>query len=482
MTHQLRITFEDAGELERELSQNLSKGGAVVRTDEEPELRSIVEVELDARFASKRWVFEAEVVALLPGVGVAVQFANDASELREEIGEILAASAGASAPAAEAADPEAADPDAFAMDDVGGDLEDEEPNVDVDDIDPGALFGEALDMSEEETAPALAVSSEPALEPEPASEPEPALEPEPSELGDPLADVRDRRGAQRSAARVPARIDAPNVTVAGRTRDISETGVLLSADGSELPVGKVVRLEIHNPETGEPFEVRGKVARHLHSEGTVAAVAVVFDPEPDEEEALAEVVHAVKAAEDQRVARGISGRIEELGMMNLLQMMGASSPVGTLTASTGEEEGVIAFEDGALRYARLGSLKGMKALVRMMAWTDGDFEFHSQVDRLDDEPEPIPLPTALLEAARLMDEAVAPGLKAYPLGATFKVDTRAFERTGGLEKTAEAVVELAMAGFTVRRILDVIPESDAEIHSAIQALVEEEILEPRKDS
>jgi hypothetical protein len=405
-------------------------------------------------------------VALIPGVGVAVQFVKPAIELREELGDLLESSTGDRETAGSSG---SGDVDALLAEDPGfaDEVEDLGADYALDDIDPDALSGEDLGRAQVEPAPT------------PPIEPDLVPEVPPSPPGDPLADVQDRRRAHRSPARVPARIDAANVSVAGRTRDISETGLLLSADGSELPVGKVVRLEIRHPGTGEPFLVRGKVARHLHGGGTVAAVAVVFDPDPEQEDDLAAVVRAVKATEDQRVARGISGQIDELGMMNLIQMMGNSSPEGTLTASSGEEEGVIAFEDGALRYARLGSMKGFKALVRMLGWTEGHFEFHSQVDDLDDEDEPIPLPTALLEAARQMDEAGAQALAVLPPGVTFTVDTDALARSGGLDKTAEAVVELAMASFTVRRILDVIPESDAEIRGAIEALVESGILDPR---
>ena len=43
-------------------------------------------------------------------------------------------------------------------------------------------------------------------------------------------------------------------------------------------------------------------------------------------------------------------------------------------------------------------------------------------------------------------------------------------------KTEQAVLELAAAGFTVRRILDVIPENDAAIRSAISALLDRGII------
>jgi hypothetical protein len=56
------------------------------------------------------------------------------------------------------------------------------------------------------------------------------------------------------------------------------------------------------------------------------------------------------------------------------------------------------------------------------------------------------------------------------------------EKLGSLDrplgKTEEAVLELAAAGFTVRRILDVIPENDAQIRSSLLSLVERGLLSP----
>jgi hypothetical protein len=184
-------------------------------------------------------------------------------------------------------------------------------------------------------------------------------------------------------------------------------------------------------------------------------------------------VRDIKAAEEKRVESGISGRIEELGMANLIQMLGNTSPSGTLTASCGAEEAVVAFESGMLRYARLGSLRGVKALVRMLGWTEGAFQFHAMVDRLASEDEPLPLTTALLEATRRIDEAEASGVGGYDMKTVFRVDLGA---AGSLTKLEEAVVDLATAGFTLRRIVDVIPEDDAEILLAVEQLVDRQVL------
>ena len=47
-----------------------------------------------------------------------------------------------------------------------------------------------------------------------------------------------------------------------------------------------------------------------------------------------------------------------------------------------------------------------------------------------------------------------------------------------LTKGEEAVVELAAANFTLRRIMDVIPENDAQVRAAVLALCERGVLQP----
>jgi Tfp pilus assembly protein PilZ len=291
-------------------------------------------------------------------------------------------------------------------------------------------------------------------------------------------DVGDRRKAARSVARVPARLASSRVRLEGRTRDLSETGALISADASELPLGKQVELELQHPESGERLTVRGRVARHVETEGTVAAVGLQFE-EPDERKSeLRNFVAEVKRAESERARSGIAGSIEELGMPNLIQMLGRSSPSGTLSATSGTEEAVLAFEAGDLRYVRLGATRGLKALGRILQWEAGTFEFHAHVDPLDVEDEPMRLEAALLEATRRLDEATRTGAPRLEPKTRFRIDRDLLSAAAGLEKLEEAVLDLAAAGFTVRRILDVIPVDDVQVSEALVALIERGVLVP----
>jgi hypothetical protein len=88
------------------------------------------------------------------------------------------------------------------------------------------------------------------------------------------------------------------------------------------------------------------------------------------------------------------------------------------------------------------------------------------------------LEAALLEATRRIDEAARQQTARFEPTLRFRVDRAALAAAGALAKTEEAVLDLAAAGFTARRILDVIPEDDAQVSAALLALVERGVLAP----
>ncbi len=442
MARRLRISFDRPEDFRAEFDRNIAKGGMLVPGASGLGLREVVEVELDLAFTGERRTLEGEVVHVAPGGGVALQLLRTAAELRDDFAAILAAPA-----------PESSLLELSELDGIGV-LEPMELELPAD----TTADVVEVDLADLEGDPFGAAGSLPAT---PATAPAPALE---------------RRSAARASVRVPARLDGTNARVEGVTRDLSVTGALISADASELPPGKPVRLQLRNPETGDPVEVSGRVARHVETHGTVAAVSIAFDVPPEQKNELAALVKAAEQVHRQRTAAGISGRIEELGMPSLIQMLGRSSPHGTLSVSRDTEEGVLAFETGNLRYVRLGATRGLKALSRLLQWQEGSFEFHANVDALAVEDEPLPLEAALLEAIRRLDEAAHAGTPRLDPAARFQVDRAALAVAGALAKVEEAVLDLATAGLTVRRILDVVPEDDTQVSEALLALIERGVL------
>jgi Tfp pilus assembly protein PilZ len=427
----LVLRFATADVFRLEYARNIVKGGAFIPTQQRLELRETVHVALEFAYRDESVILDAEVVHVIgPELaragavpGVAVQFLMPVAELRRQLG-----------PLAEelARDPRSA---------VAAEK-------DEDFLDYGELDLDAGSDMDRGTVPAA----------DAARAIEEALRP------------RVPR-ARRDVARVRTRLRTADGEREGRTRDVSRTGVLVSMDGNDLAVGQHVGVSLFDPFSGEELCIPGTVTRHVVVDGSVAAVAVGFDVIPGEHGDLARFVDQVTSADHTRRLGGVHGDLSEVAVATLVQMLGRSARAGTLTLRRGEEEGVVAFEGEALRYARLGALAGVKALARLLAWSDGRFEFHAHVDDLEGEGPRLPLDAALLEAAQHLDEAQRVESGGIEAGARLVADdSRAAAQNGQLGLTELAVLELARAGFSVRRALEVIPEPDARILAAIRSL------------
>lgn len=470
MSRRLVLSFEEAALFREEYERNILNGGAFIHTEESFDARDLVEVELALGFRGESVVLEAEIVHCLgaeqagsaAAAGVAVQFLEPVSVLRDSLQRFVeegsAARENAVTERGAGAEADGAEQSAGTSPGEGGFLE----------ADFEAAFADEP-ASESNQVPGSDLSD---------------LEPSEVDLaeGDELEDLRDapveRRKAPRVRTRVPARVDARSLSLEGRTRDLSEAGVLISADASGLPIGKAVKLELVHPVSGERLEIEGTVSRHVESEGTVAAVGIEFGRTEAGEE-LGEFLDDVSQAEKALEHTGIHGAIEELGMAALVRMLGTHAERGTLTLVSGVEDGSIDFENGVLRQARLGELRGVKALSRFLTWSKGSFEFHARLGPAEGELAAIDLEDAIQEAIRQHEDLIRAELTGIlDPAAQFTIDGEALRAESCLSKTQEAVLDLAAASFTVRRILDVIPQPDAEVIEALKSLLDAEIIKP----
>jgi len=280
-----------------------------------------------------------------------------------------------------------------------------------------------------------------------------------------------RRQAPRTRARVAARIDGQASEVAGHTRDLSRSGVLVSVPGQGVPVGEKVRVALTHPDSGDSMEVEGLVVRDVRSQSGVSGLGIAFQPEESQRADLEHFVEGIQSTEHTRRLGGITGEIGEVGIQNLLHMFLTTVPTGTLTLQDGEREGVIGFEDGMLCFVRLGSASGMKALIRLLSWTQGRFEFHATLDAVEEREAPAPLEAFLLEAARFLDEGARIDKSQLPPGATPSIAGADTEEEA-LSKVETTVLELVRAGFSIGRMVELIPEPDPEIYRALVSLSE----------
>lgn len=300
-------------------------------------------------------------------------------------------------------------------------------------------------------------------------------------------DGPQRRGSKRGAVRVPVRI-MPTMSppFEATSRDLSATGILLTMKESALPVGEIVRTCLWHP-SGEPsIEIDGQVVREMRNRsGRIAAVAVAFDRNQSADPRIAEVIEALRQAGHRSRLGGISGSIVDLGLANMLQMFGSTAPQGTLVVERDGEQGWIAFAEGQFLGAELGGVCGHDALAAMLDWGDGRFQFEASADqKLIASAKPCSLDGAVLKAMCAIDErahandnyeeeeAIAPPVSISGT-TTFGVDmAQAMISRSSLDKTGEAVFELAQSGLTLDKLKSIIPEPAAKVQAAVEELVE----------
>jgi hypothetical protein len=119
----------------------------------------------------------------------------------------------------------------------------------------------------------------------------------------------------------------------------------------------------------------------------------------------------------------------------------------------------------------------------MLGWREGSFEFNAQLEPGSPEDPPQSLDGAIFDAVRQNDELARAQLPTSVLEASHCVDRSQLDAAAEpLEKVEEAVVDLVQAGFSLSRLIDVIPVPDAEIHGAVRNLLERGVLQPASDS
>jgi Tfp pilus assembly protein PilZ len=289
----------------------------------------------------------------------------------------------------------------------------------------------------------------------------------------------ESRREPRKSVRVDTFLESARGAIRGRTRNLSHSGVLVDVQDGSAEIGERVRVTLSNPANHDELAIDGEVVRVAESAGRISSLAVQFDADAARRAAVAKFIEALQNTEHTRRLGAISGPIGELGAQSVVQMFASTAKRGTIYLRHAEEEGVVCFEGSLLRVARIGPLSGVKALVRMLPWEDGTFEFHTALDESGGGA-PLPLQAALLEAARHIDESRRTDAAVFPLQARLVACHAADGQfTGVMTKVEEALLDVAQAGFTVQRALEVIPEPDAEIFRALRSLIDAGMLELR---
>jgi DNA-binding response OmpR family regulator len=103
------------------------------------------------------------------------------------------------------------------------------------------------------------------------------------------------------------------------------------------------------------------------------------------------------------IKTGISGSLEEVNVLELLQMLQIGNKSGVLSLIKSERMAKVYFQDGKIINCEYGDVKGLKALQRVLSWEKGHFSF----EITDEETEVnISLSTqqVMMEGVRIIDE------------------------------------------------------------------------------
>lgn len=134
----------------------------------------------------------------------------------------------------------------------------------------------------------------------------------------------------------------------------------------------------------------------------------------------------------------LSGTLANMGVVDVLQIMEAGFKSGIVHVSSdrtrsggyvaeGQERGTIFFRDGQVIDARLGKLRGVEAVYRMLLWDDGVFEIEFKMISRDNVVR-CTIQAILLEGMRRVDEWTRHTATLPPLSTQLTVDFDALGR------------------------------------------------------
>jgi hypothetical protein len=176
-----------------------------------------------------------------------------------------------------------------------------------------------------------------------------------------------------------------------------------------------------------------------------------------------------------RAQAALQGKIEEVPLPDLVQLIASSRKSGVLLLKHDEEECRIDLREGKLAGCRLASAPAVaakKAFWRVLAWERGTFELVPQVvppppAAMDEDVGPM-----LMEGIRQLDEWREASARIPRLEARVEVAQPLPVKLRDLTPEELDVLQAAMKGGTIQSILDRAPEPDVDLAKAIGQLLE----------
>jgi len=168
--------------------------------------------------------------------------------------------------------------------------------------------------------------------------------------------------------------------------------------------------------------------------------------------------------------REIEGSLKQMGIADLLQVLGQNKRTGCLSLEHGDEGGEIFLNDGKPVNARVGALEGEKAFFRLVTMKEGSFAFvpspHTGPTRIRRGME-----ESLLEGMRQADESLDLRARLPDPSARIKLASDAAILGEQHPVTAE-VVRLLNEPRSIKELLDLATAPDYEVLASVAALLD----------
>ena len=185
---------------------------------------------------------------------------------------------------------------------------------------------------------------------------------------------------------------------------------------------------------------------------------------------------------EQGVGQRFFGRLEEMGLLDLMQVIEVSKRSGQLMIEHKSTRGSIWFQDGDVHDAELGDLKGKDALCRLLTWEYGQYEFDFKAS-----PRPNSIQSSLGElrsrGLNYVDQWNKMCEQLPPLDTVFRKDPSALtDRPEPLEELQRELVDRFDGYSTALEVLNQSPEPDLDVLQALTLLYFEGLIYESRDA
>ncbi len=163
--------------------------------------------------------------------------------------------------------------------------------------------------------------------------------------------------------------------------------------------------------------------------------------------------------------RSFQGNLSLMALPELLQMMSANRSTGILELERDDLVGRIYCVEGRAVYAVIGPVENEKAIFRLLAWRDADFEFRPEpvdVDRFERRVQ-MSLENMLIEGFRQIDELEQIGSEVPPRRVRLRLLTADATLLKQLPPAVQAVLRSIVRYSSVGEVLDRTPLYDLDV-------------------